>query len=73
MRFSQLSQVARKSPRPVTRSLKTKILKKFSKYFSQLEVLPARESQGKSQKSLSPLATRPSTHKQVAKLSHEKH
>ena len=34
-----------------------KNLKNFSKCFSWLEVLPARESQGKSRKSLSPLTT----------------
>ena len=72
-RFSQLSQVARKSPRPVTRTFKTKILKNLSKCFSRLEVLPARESRGKPRKSLSPLATGPSTREQVARLSREKH
>ena len=42
-RFSRLSQVAFKSPGQIARTLKTKILKNFSKFFSQLEVPPARE------------------------------
>ena len=71
--FSWLSQVASKSPRPVVKTLKTKILKNLSKYFSRLEVLPAKELRGKPRKSLSPLAIGPSTREQVAKLSREKH
>ena len=51
-RFSRLSQVASKSPGPVARTLKTKILKNLSKCFLRLEVLLARESRGKSWKSL---------------------
>ena len=70
--FSRLSQVTSKSPRPVAKTLKTKILKNLSKCFSRLEDLPARESQGKPQKSLSPLTTKPSTCEQVARLSREK-
>ena len=51
-RFSWLDQVACKSPGPTTRTLKTKILKNFSKCFSPLEGLPARKSGGKPRKSL---------------------
>ena len=72
-RFSQLSQVASKSPGPIARTLKIKILKNLSKCFSRLEVLPARKSRGEPQKSLSSLATEPSTRKQVARLGREKH
>ena len=72
-RFSRLNQVASKSPGLVARTLKTKILKNLSKCFSRLKVLPARESRGKPRKSLSPLATGPSTREQVARLSREKH
>ena len=43
------------SRKHVAKTLKTKILKNFSKCFSRLEVLPARESRGKPRKSLSPL------------------
>ena len=57
-----------KSPRPIARTLKTKILKNLSKCFSRLEVLRVRELRGELRKSLSPLATEPSTRKQVAKL-----
>ena len=70
-RFSRLSQVASKSPGPVTRTLKTKILKTLSKCFLRLKVLPVKESRGKPQKSLSPLATGPSTREQVTRLSWE--
>ena len=73
MRVSRLNQVASKSQRPVARTLKTKILKNLSKCFLQLEVLPARESQGKLRKSLSPLVTEPSTREQVTRLSRKKH
>ena len=66
-RFLWLSQVAKKSPGPVARTLKTKILKNFSKCFSELEVLPVRESRDKPRKSLSLLATGPSTREQVAR------
>ena len=72
-RFSRLSQVVSKSPRPDAKTLKKKILKNLSKCFSRLEVLPTRESRGEPQKSLSPLVTEPSTREQVARLSHEKH
>ena len=72
-RFSRLSQVVSKSPGPVARTLETKILKNLSKFFSQLEVLLARELWGEPWKSLSSLATEPSTHEQVTRLSHEKH
>ena len=72
-RFSRLSQVASKSPGLVARTLKTKILRNLSKCFLRLEVLPARESRGKPRKFLSPLTTGPSTRKQVARLSREKH
>ena len=71
--FSQLSQVASKLLGPVDRTLKTKILKNLLECFLRLEVLPARESRGKLWKSLSPLATGPSTREQVARMSHEKH
>ena len=71
--FSWLNQVTSKSLGQVARTLKAKILKNLSKCFSRLEVLPARESRGKPRKSLSLLATRPSTREQVARLSHEKH
>ena len=72
-RFSRLSQVASKSPKPITRTLKAKILKNLYKCFSRLEVLPVRESRGKPRKSLSLLATRPSTREQVTRLSCEEH
>ena len=71
--FLRPNQAASKSPGPVARTLKTKILKNLSKCFSRLEVLPTRESQGKPRKSLSPLATGPSTNEQVAKQSCQKH
>ena len=73
MQFSRLSQVASKSPGLVTKTLKTKILKNLSKCFSQLEVLPARDLRGELRKSLSSLATEPSTCEQVARLSRKKH
>ena len=53
--------------------LRQKILKNLSKCFSQLEVLPAKESRGKPRKSLTPLATWPSAREQVARLSRKKH
>ena len=71
--FSWLSQVAIESLGLVARTFKTKILKNLSKCFSRLEVLPARDLQGKLRKFLSPLVTGPSTREQVAKLSREKH
>ena len=73
MRFSRLNQVACKSPGLVSRTFKTKILKIFSKFFSQLEVLPAKELQGKSRKSLNTLVTGTFTREQVARLSREKY
>ena len=41
--FSRLKQVAIKSPGQAAKTLKEKIVKKFSKCFSRLEGLPARE------------------------------
>ena len=43
-RFSWLKWVADQSPGQAAKTLKDKILKKFSKCFSRLEGLPARES-----------------------------
>ena len=51
-RFSRLKQVASKSPGQATKTLKDKIVKKFSKCFSQLEGLLARELQTEPRKSL---------------------
>ena len=51
-RFSWLSQVAFQSPGPTTRTLERKLLKKFSKCFSQMEVPLARESRTEPRKSL---------------------
>ena len=49
--FLRPNQAASKSPGPVARTLKTKI-KKISKFFSLVEVLPMRGSRGKLRKSL---------------------
>ena len=43
-RFSRLKQVAIKSPGQAAKTLKDKIVEKFSKCFSRLKGLPARES-----------------------------
>ena len=51
-RFSRLKQVASKSPGQAAKTLKDKIVKKFSKCFLWLEDLPARESRAEPRKSL---------------------
>ena len=45
-RFSQLNQVANKSPGQVTKHFKDKIFEKFSKCFLWLEGPPARNAEG---------------------------
>ena len=52
-RFSRLKWVTNKSPGQAAKTLKDKILKKFSKCFSRLEGLPTRESRAEPRKSLS--------------------
>ena len=52
-RFSRLKRVANKSLVQAAKTLKDKSLKNFSKCFSQLEDLSARESRAESRKSLS--------------------
>ena len=52
-RFSWLKWVANKSPSQAAKTLKDKIVKKFSKCFSRLKGLPARESRAEPRKSLS--------------------
>ena len=52
-RFSRLNRVANKSPVQAAKTLKDKSLKNFSKCFSRLEGLPARESWAEPWKSLS--------------------
>ena len=51
-RFSRLKWVANKSPGLAAKTLKEKNVKKFSKCFSRLEGLPARESRAEPRKSL---------------------
>ena len=51
-RFSQLNQVACKSPGSAARTLKNENFENFSKCFSWLNGLPARKSRGKPRKSL---------------------
>ena len=51
-RFSRLKQVTSKSPGQAAKTLKDKIVKKFSKCFSRLEGLPARELRAEPRKSL---------------------
>ena len=50
--FSRLKQVASKSPGQAAKTLKDKIVKKFSKCFLRLEDLSTRESQAEPRKSL---------------------
>ena len=52
MSCSRLKQVASKTLGQAAKTLKDKIVKKFSKCFSQLESLPARESRAESRKYL---------------------
>ena len=73
MRFSRLRQVACKSPGPAARTLRRTLWKKFLSVFHDWK-FHLRESRELCCKNLCvPLATRPSTHEQVANLSREKH
>ena len=50
--FSRLKQVTSKSPGQAAKTLKDKIVKKFSKCFLRLKGLPVRESRAELRKSL---------------------
>ena len=71
MHFSQLTQVACKSPGQIAKNLRDKILKNLSKCFSWLEGPPVRKSWREPRKLLYILATRASICEQVAKPSRE--
>ena len=72
-RFSQLSQVAYKSPGPAAKTLERKLLKNFLSVFCDWKFHSRENCKWSRENLYVPLATGPSTHKQVTNLSREKH
>ena len=72
-RFLRLNQDASKSPGPVARTLKTKILKIFLSVFRDWKFYPQGSREVSCENLCVPLVTRTSTWEHVANLSREKH